>query len=358
MTSKPFLKNLNGLRFLAASYTITFHYWSFPNSPFFSNFFTHGHISVPFFFLLSGFVLSYSYNNYPFFENSNIKKYLLNRFIRLAPIYYIAMFLSLILIIQKVLAGTVYSIDQHLLYSLVHLVMLQALFPFKDLITYWNLHSWSLSVELFLYLCSPWLISNAKKMNSLYISFFALTILNSIIFLITQPQYKIHEYISLHFSPLYLPIFFQGIILAKIFIQKRDVMVKYSSFLFIFSSFFLLTIFFSDFPKSFYSTFNPVFLISFSLLILSSSYENQYNSFLRTKTMIALGEASYAMYILQAPIKFFTQQFLSKVLGYKEVDGLIYCFTIYLAITACAMFISQHIDPKARDYMKKKLFNK
>ena len=356
MYERPYLKNLNGLRFIAASYTIFFHYFSIPGADFLNNFFMHGHISVPFFFLLSGFVLSYSYQDYPFEKVGNIKRYITNRFIRLAPIYYIAMMLALPLLIYNQRTEEL-SLVKNVFYSFMHLSFAHSIIPIKELMNFWNIHSWSLSVEMFLYFCSPILILKVSSFNFKHIlySLALLLIINSIIFFYFSGYFTKSIAISNHFAPLYFATFFNGIVLARLFLLKKSFFDRFSSLSFLISSVLLIVSFFANLNKEFYSAFNPFFHISFSLLILSSSTENNFNRFLGNKTFFFLGEASYAMYILQAPVKFYTQQFLSKVVGYMKFDGFLFNLTIYSAILIGAIILSTYIDPPARKYLKKKL---
>lgn len=359
MTDKPFLNNLNGLRFLAASYTIFFHYWNFPKSHFINNFISHGHISVPFFFLLSGFVLSYSYSTYDFSIKNNKLKYLLNRYIRLAPIYYISMFLAIPLVIKKYME-TKFDLLEGGGYFLSHLLMAQTLFPTKAMISFWNTHSWSLSVEVCLYLGSPFLIHYVQKLKRkgtlVLLSF--LVLVNSLIFFLSFSPVNLFDTISNYFSLLYFPIFFIGVALARLHLLSMTLLKKYSTYLFATSVILLSTMFCLELDATFYSTFNPLFFISFSLLILGSAHNHPLNSFLGTKMMFTLGEISYAMYILQAPIKLLSQQILSKVFSIQASSGIYYNLYIYFMIILAAYILSQTIDPILRKSMKKRIFNK
>lgn len=354
MQKTPFITNFNGLRFLAASYVIGFHYFSFPENKRLSTFFSHGHISVPFFFLLSGFVLFYSYNSYSFDKAKDIIKYIKNRFIRLAPIYYMAMSLSLVLLIRNQLTNEPLTILDNIFKSFVHLTFLQAIIPFKEVINYWNIHSWSLSVEMFLYICSPFIIKRLQRLatDKSILIFILMTILNSFFFFL-----KIDSDINLFglstlFAPLYLPTFISGALLAKIFLTHKELISKYTSELFIASSLLLLSSFVFDLSADFYSSFNPFYHLSFSALLLGSTIETFPNKWLSLKPIFILGEASYAMYIFQAPIKFATQQLLSKVINYKVYEGYIFGITIFTSITLFSLVISLYIDPPLRKKLK------
>lgn len=348
--SKKVLKNLYGLRFLAATYVIVFHYWSLPHNDFLNAFFSHGHMSVPFFFLLSGFVLSYSYETYDFSSWKAKKRYLLSRFFRLGPVYYSAMFLAVVLIVVRALKGSNLGVEEHFFYSAAHLIMVQSLLPFKKLMSYWNSHSWSISVELFLYGTSIFLIPWVRKIQSkgLLLLFVLSTAINYLIFLLA-----LEEPIA-HFSPLYIPTFVSGIILANVYFRFSQSIEKYAMAGFFVTAAILLSLLFAGLEKNIYSSFNPVFHLSFSLLILFSSFENKGNSFLGSRAMIYLGEISYAMYILQAPIKFFTQQFLSKVLGYQAYNGHIFNFSILISIIICSALLTSIIDKKMQKYLRQK----
>lgn len=358
MNKKPFLKNLNGLRFLAASYTIFFHYFSLPNNETLNNFFSHGHISVPFFFLLSGFVLSYSYHDFDFSCGPNTKNYLLKRIIRLAPIYYISMGLAIPLLIFKQLNQPL-TVPANLSYALAHLTMIQSLIPLKPLMDFWNVHSWSLSVEVFLYFLSPIMLIRSRlfNLNKVYLNLFLMFLINTAIYLLASQPIDIFSKVSSYFAPFYLGTFFNGILLAKLYLLKREEINKISPIIFTVSSIVLLITFLGSFEKSIYSTFNPFFQFFFSLLILGSCDTNKWNQFLGGKLFFFLGEASYAMYLLQAPVKVFTQQFLTKTLGYSSIDGPLYCSIIFLSITFFAIILTVFIDPKLRKFLKERLIS-
>lgn len=354
MTRKPYLKNINGLRFLAASYVIGFHYFNLPDSRLLSRIFSHGHISVPFFFLLSGFVLFYTYDEYDFQALKNIKKYLINRYIRLAPIYYFAMFLAVPLIYHKQKTNGFLPVWENVVYIATHLSFAQSMVPFSKLIAYWNIHSWSLGVEMVLYITSPFIIRwiqevHTKKLIPLLLGF---TTLNGIIFALSIHPSKPLGDLSFFFAPLYLPTFFSGVTLAKYYLFKKNIVERNSIFLFPITSLILMASFIADFSDSFYSAFNPFFHIGFSILILSACNENTFNRWLGTGLMVLLGDASYAMYILQAPIKTAVQQFLSKILGFSSSEGFLYCIFVFTGITFFSVIVSKYFDPHWRKKLK------
>lgn len=355
----PFLFQFNGLRFLAASYVIAFHYFALPDSPLINRFFQQGHISVPFFFLLSGFVLTYSYHAYDFSDVRNKISHIKNRFIRLAPIYYMALFLSLPFIYINYKKGLIYSIWESIAFTFTHLTLSQNLFPSKHHLLFWNYHSWSLSVEMLLYIVSPFVILSVVKSStkSSFAKIFVLGAFNTAIYLLYINGFSLLSGYKIIFAPLYIPTFYIGSLLAKIYLNERELLKnKYNfmlSSIFVISSFAILLSFLLPLPKDFYSAFNPFYTFGFALVILSSTSDNIFTKLLSAPLLIVLGDASYAMYIFQAPLKMFTQQFLSKVVGYQNSTGIIFCLSVFLAITIFSVVVTRYIDPKLRNSLKR-----
>ena len=87
------IKQLDFFRFLAANIVIFLHqgknttwYNSFPSI------FHQGQLMVLFFFVLSGFVLTYRFYD----ENINLKKFYFSRLEKLLPLYYLSLIISYI----------------------------------------------------------------------------------------------------------------------------------------------------------------------------------------------------------------------------------------------------------------------
>lgn len=353
MKKYNYLNRLSGLRFVAASYTIFFHYWSFPDSNFLNSFVSHGHISVPFFFLLSGFVLSYSYDQFDFSTHKKKITYLKNRLLRILPLYYLSLLLCIPMFYLKYKASPL-SLGELIASFFGHLTFSHSLFPFSKIINSWNVHTWSLSVEAFLYLLSPFIFSMLSKINlKRRILFLALSVfVNCAIFILDLSRISLFDKISSFFAPLYVSIFFIGILLAKFYIKYEYKLSKFSFWGFWGSSVSLIMLFSMGLDEKFYSSFNPIFIFLFSVLIISSCFPLRSNSFMGSKLMIHLGDASYGMYILQAPAKVFFQQIYSKLLGGASSEGLIYNLYIYISIVIFSMLATKIFDKKMREIFK------
>jgi peptidoglycan/LPS O-acetylase OafA/YrhL len=176
MSPKPELTALTGIRFFAASYVLFFHAGFvfirhiFPEFyPFYAAFAGGGSLGVDLFFILSGFILAYNYEEQ--FNRFDYKLYLNFLYKRLARVYPIHLFtlLVLALFVLQVVASADFA--QH---------PYAPQYTFKDFlaniflvhawsipISYsWNNVSWSISAEWFAYLLFPLLVIVTKNIRS------------------------------------------------------------------------------------------------------------------------------------------------------------------------------------------------
>jgi peptidoglycan/LPS O-acetylase OafA/YrhL len=92
--TKQHFEVLDGLRGTAAVMVVLFHYSEFMYPSFDVSPFGHTYLAVDFFFLLSGFVIGYAYDNR--WTSMSVKEFLYTRLIRLHPLVLIAMLLGII----------------------------------------------------------------------------------------------------------------------------------------------------------------------------------------------------------------------------------------------------------------------
>ncbi len=142
---RPALRALTGVRFFAALHVVFFHYA--PGLPLLlRNVAANGYMAVGLFFILSGFVLTYNYAGRPL----NTRKFLVARFARIYPAY----LLGFVLIGPAVVVRLLHSDPRRLAAAgLAAGGMVQGWFP--GLALAWNGPGWSLSNEVFFYLLFP-----------------------------------------------------------------------------------------------------------------------------------------------------------------------------------------------------------
>lgn len=149
--STPKLSALTSLRFFAAAMIVMFHSQSYFGAiPALARFtLTQG---VCFFFVLSGFILTYAY---PALDRDGVKRFLVARVARILPLHLVAVLLY-ILILPAWYRDSVSSNSG--VAGLLTASLMQAWVPVRRIQTAFNGVSWSLSVELFFYLCFPILL--------------------------------------------------------------------------------------------------------------------------------------------------------------------------------------------------------
>jgi peptidoglycan/LPS O-acetylase OafA/YrhL len=148
------LRSLNALRFLAAILVFSQHVPAFRSGD--------GHCGVVFFFILSGFILTYTYQ--PILARPrwpDVWRFWVNRLARIYPVHLLAfvLFLPYWWPALRVEATT------YLTYAWRNLTLTHAWSTDRHLYFSYNVPSWSLCNECFFYLCFPlllWIMSRLK----------------------------------------------------------------------------------------------------------------------------------------------------------------------------------------------------
>lgn len=124
LDSKPHYHLLDGLRGVAALMVVIYHLGeAFATSPL-DQWCNHGYLAVQFFFVLSGFVISYAYDH-RWSEKFTIRRFFVRRLVRLHPVVIIGTVLG---VIAFLLQGSVKWDGQHVALSTVMLAMLATIF--------------------------------------------------------------------------------------------------------------------------------------------------------------------------------------------------------------------------------------
>jgi peptidoglycan/LPS O-acetylase OafA/YrhL len=156
------LPALTGVRFLAAFYVLIFHFGaSFAerhHAPHrLCDFLNHGYIGVSIFFVLSGFILTYTYAG----KMNDARERTLfweARFARIYPVYLLALLIMLPWYVRSEASWG---------YTVAVVAGVQAWFPSSwHLPMAWNTPAWTLSAEAFFYLLFPWMINRLYRISS------------------------------------------------------------------------------------------------------------------------------------------------------------------------------------------------
>ena len=150
--------SLTSLRFFAALYVLVFHSGAgfvgkaVPALSFLETFLGNGYLGVTFFFVLSGFILAHVYDG-RLRGRGDLGRFAMARFARIYPVY----LLGLLLVLPLILEAPSWR-------SLPQFVLLQYWTPLADLtaLDNTNFPGWSLSVEMAFYILFPlilWIFS-------------------------------------------------------------------------------------------------------------------------------------------------------------------------------------------------------
>jgi peptidoglycan/LPS O-acetylase OafA/YrhL len=313
--SKPHLKSLTGLRFFAAIYIVLFHHGgnSLSGLPeFVGKFFRYGYVSVSLFFILSGFILAYTYLETKNESSIDVRRFWVARFARIYPLYLFALIVSAPAFISKFFElGAVRSF----LTGISSLTLLQAWTPWT--VAIWNTPTWAVSVEVFCYLIFPFMAIWINKLNSrniiltasiLWISSLVFPIANLLVINQLVGEKSIWMTFIIYGTIFHAPQFLMGVCLGVIFLKKQD---KLISALPSYSQLALLTtglaiavsivlVRGSNIP---YELLNNGLLAPLFCLFIWTLSESRgvMAKFLSLPFLLLLGEASYAIYLLQNP---------------------------------------------------------
>lgn len=352
------IKQLDVFRALAALSVCSVH---FTYNSFFHNFLAQG-LFVQLFFTLSGYVIALNY-----YENlGNLKKFLgfiTKRFRRLYPLHLFFLIIFLILEIVKYILVIKFNFQSNNIpfdYNNSYNFILNLFFVQHFANEYnFNSPSWSISVEMMLYLTFG-LITLIIRKKSLIIIFYISFIIFFIFFL--NSEYGKSLSISAFYSGLYS--FSIGCLFFFIF-NKINSFYKstiYRDIIFyIFILIFLIEIFYFNVLEQKY-----LYSFIFGLIIFYSCFLKKdffifkivFNNF-----FIFLGKISYSIYMSHLLIFFIFDNFLKHVLKYeaKFNDGKIvlnlnsfeanaYTLLIYILVILFSNFSYNYIEMK---YYKK-----
>jgi peptidoglycan/LPS O-acetylase OafA/YrhL len=160
------LPNLTGARYFAALAVLIMHLGSFLDLPVWIAPLIHsGGLGVVFFFVLSGHVLAWNYQNK--MSKSGrllaIRDYAVRRFARIYPLYFLVLLIYLVIAPWKEQPRELPFLAVS---WLAHATAIQAWLTSPDMQQYWNAPGWSISSECFFYACFPFLLLARQRLSS------------------------------------------------------------------------------------------------------------------------------------------------------------------------------------------------
>ncbi len=164
--TRPRLPAVTSLRFFAAFHVALFHMnemGALTGPRGLKSFAGIGYVGVSFFFVLSGFILVYTYAG----RDINLRNFWQTRFARIYPAYVFSLLISLPFFyfgtFQMHVPFFAFAEQHFVLVSMLVLLLLQAWLPAAALM--WNPVAWSLSVEAFFYAVFPFALTKYSKLS-------------------------------------------------------------------------------------------------------------------------------------------------------------------------------------------------
>lgn len=325
------IRSLTGLRFFAALAVVLFHNVSVAGSPdFVERALRRGEVAVPFFFALSGFVLAYGYAGARRVVERG--RFLVARLARLYPTYLLALLVALPFFVRLLhLEHGDGAVRAGLTIAPTVLLMVQAWVPLGPVTRSWNTPAWSLSVELFLYLAFLPLVAVVRRMQARALAL-AATALAALAFAawVGLPAVLpargmllgIEGPFAWRLSPLvHLPTFALGAVLGRLFLLVRDRQgaARAAGPLSVVVTLALLAIVALAPADRWHSGWEGTLPGLFGVLILAVAWDRGPLAWLATRpAVMALGEASYALYLLHAPVWAWLQVAWTRGLGLRS----------------------------------------
>lgn len=313
---RPRLHAITSLRFFAALHVVLFHMrvvGILPGGPWwYQNFASIGYVGVNFFFVLSGFILVYTY------EGSELKarNFWWARFARIYPAYLLSLIVAAPFFFFALrhldLPFYVWSAQHTFWACTLTLSLLQAWAP-QGALT-WNSVSWSLSVEAFFYLLFPFLLSRSKKLSttSLSLGILALWLISlSLSFgyvvlhpdgldKVNSPETTLFWKNILSFNPLVrLPEFMIGMLTGRLFLAGVAKKELTPPLILAGLAVFAGVVCFADrIPNPVIST--GLLSPAFAAIIFGAAQQPRWTGFLANRWLVLLGDASYSLYLLHS----------------------------------------------------------
>jgi peptidoglycan/LPS O-acetylase OafA/YrhL len=216
------LKPLTSLRFLFALMVFVSHLDFLKRSNYdwlrttYQNILVEGYIGVSFFFILSGFILTHVYRSQIDGSRKENKKFFIARFARIYPLH----FATFLIAVPLMFWGQ--EIDlRGCLIGLSNATLTQSYVPIKELYFSFNGPSWSVSCEVFFYLCFPFLLGFFNKIGKLKYYLTAVSALAILIlphFIAIQWQHGLF-YINQIFRVV---DFILGMVLYDLYVQLKN----------------------------------------------------------------------------------------------------------------------------------------
>ncbi|KLU24643.1 hypothetical protein EOS_19135 [Caballeronia mineralivorans PML1(12)] len=321
-------------------------------SPFY--FYENSGDPVELFFILSGFILTYTHPEVSGAEAPAVRQFYFSRFAKIYPIYLLGwiVFAPLVYTNLASLHGHSAGLYARLaFYGVISLALLQAWTPTTA--TAWNTPGWSLSAEAVFYASFPFLFTFLKNRSvGVLLSLIGACWLFSVIPTLTLSflpsslgdAYWLRELVN--FTPvLRIGEFIAGICMARLYLSQglaRKFRFDVAAFAALAAAIAVIVLANHLLAKA---LLFPAFIL---LLYFLARAAGPLSRWLGSKPMVLLGEASFAFYILHVPLFRY-----AKMLFPSVATSPVPFLGFLLALTAVSIFSFLSIEKPLCAYLRK-----
>lgn len=306
------IKPLTSLRFVFAFMVFLTHMSFLISSggktyeAFYYRFFYEGYIGVGFFFMLSGFILSYTYKESLLAEQSGKLLFYIKRLARIYPLHLITLLISIPVFLMEESMDTPIFTKQFF----ANVFLLQSFGPDRSYFFSGNALSWSISNELFFYALFPFLILAFH-----YYKWFTRVLLfvgcMLVIWLLPQINGGVEQHTFFYINPFTRLIDFAlGILLFDIYkwLKGKNIASIATALEIVAVLLMTLFLYFHD-EVSQAARYASYYWLPVAALILIFSFQaGKLSALLSQKWMVMLGEISFAFYMFhQLVIRYYQQ---------------------------------------------------
>lgn len=360
VTARPRLPALTSLRFFAALHVVIFHMQALQivhGPTWYYKIASIGYAGVSFFFVLSGFILVYTYAG----RTITLKEFWRARFARIYPAYVF----SLLITAPGFFYVALYLDVPFFAFAHAHLKLasalvvglLQAWVPGAALS--WNSVGWSLSVEAFFYALFPFVLllllrRSRPQLFLIAAAAWVATLMISGSYMLLNPDHLsvVDSDVvgafwlnALKFHPLArLPEFLLGMACGFLFLESRRES-KHALPLVVsgIAAILIVTYFSGSIPYPILHT--ALLAPAFAAIVYGFALRPQWGSILENRVLMLLGDASYSLYLLHVTIMF---NFFRKTTGELRYSGPLAVLMYLLLACSISALVYRFIEEPAR----------
>lgn len=346
------INTLTSLRILFALMVFGAHCYVLDPS-FDTHFFKEGFVGVSFFFILSGFIIAYNYEEKLLEKISTKRTFWVARIARIYPLH------LLTLLIAACIGGYVQYNDttDWIKHFAASTFLLQPFFPSADYFFSFNSPSWSLGCEQLFYFCFPLIIPFLNSKRNLCITLFiCLLVMLTGMHLTAEEQIKAYWYVN----PITrLPDFFVGVLLYQFYRSIFNKKISYSTGTLleigVIILFFVFYFCAADIPKVY--RYSCYYWLPVSLVILIFALQRGYISrLLSNRVLVIGGEISYSFYLIHL---FIILTYLQMATLYQwHIHWMISVPVIFCITIALSLLSYYYFEKPANRWVKRILTKK